>query len=696
MYTHYTFDNISGNTIINETSNGNAIIQNMTQSGTSKIGSHSIQGTGGAHGIYNLALPSNMFNNDFTMSFWSYFSNITAHSAVLRDLGTNVVFIYKIGNELRYYRYSTFYTIATIQGNQWYHIVLRHNSSANTLDFFLDGTLTFTLTSGQFDTGGPTSNFSIFGTKNGTRWSDGVIGLLDDFRFYTSALSSSEIGALGSTDTTPPTITLTGNAVVNTLLGEPYSDAGATAVDDTDGDITANITTTNTVNVNTVGTYTVYYDVTDAAGNVGTTVTRTVNVIDAIIPVITLLGEPNVSLKVGNSYTDAGATATDNVDGNITANIVTTGTVDTNTSGTYILYYNVSDAAGNAATVVSRTIVVSAVPEVVIEESKPTVDVTSISIVPVAANATAATKRAFTKNAVRNMFTELASQIGNKPVKLAAGSALPGFSEAVAEDVFLYDTRYKTTFEKTEMLNKTFYLASDTNDTITLPTINNSLTVTQNTDDFTIVTPESTVTKVSGDTFIYGGLTLIFGSVYGYLQSDVICFNRGTKITCMNPDTKDDMEVPVEQLREGMYVKTYKHGYIRMKQLASKMIENPETDERSQNRLYICEPGDSFPELTEPLIMTGCHAILVDKINDMQHKTMVELLGSLFLTDEKVRLMCMYDERVYPYCQAGEYEVWHVCLDHYDPNMNYGIYANGLLVESCSERNIYLSSLQKM
>ena len=70
----------------------------------------------------------------------------------------------------------------------------------------------------------------------------------------------------------------------------------------------------------------------------------------------------------------------------------------------------------------------------------------------------------------------------------------------------------------------------------------------------------------------------------------------------MNPDTKDDMEVPVEQLREGMYVKTYKHGYIRMKQLASKIIENPETDERSQNRLYICEPGDSFPELTEPYL----------------------------------------------------------------------------------------------
>jgi len=31
---------------------------------------------------------------------------------------------------------------------------------------------------------------------------------------------------------------------------------------------------------------------------------------------------------------------------------------------------------------------------------------------------------------------------------------------------------------------------------------------------------------------------------------------------------------------------------------------------------------------------------------------------------------------------------WHICLDHVDELMNYGIYANGLLVESCSEVNI--------
>ena len=82
--------------------------------------------------------------------------------------------------------------------------------------------------------------------------------------------------------------------------------------------------TVNSVDVNTVGTYTVTYNVSDAAGNAATQVTRTVNITpDVTIPVITLLGEAEVSLELGSTYTDAGATAVDNIDGDITANIVT-------------------------------------------------------------------------------------------------------------------------------------------------------------------------------------------------------------------------------------------------------------------------------------------------------------------------------------------------------------------------------------
>ena len=80
-----------------------------------------------------------------------------------------------------------------------------------------------------------------------------------------------------SEDTTKPVITLKGNASVDVVLNSTYTDEGATATDDNDGDISSSIATTNNVNSNLKGTYTVTYTVSDAAGN-SDTKTRTVNV----------------------------------------------------------------------------------------------------------------------------------------------------------------------------------------------------------------------------------------------------------------------------------------------------------------------------------------------------------------------------------------------------------------------------------
>lgn len=82
-----------------------------------------------------------------------------------------------------------------------------------------------------------------------------------------------------ASDVIPPVITLIGNSTEVVTVGTVYSDAGATATDDTDGDLTSSITTANNVDVNTVGSYTVTYSVNDAAGNLATQVVRTVNVV---------------------------------------------------------------------------------------------------------------------------------------------------------------------------------------------------------------------------------------------------------------------------------------------------------------------------------------------------------------------------------------------------------------------------------
>ena len=82
-----------------------------------------------------------------------------------------------------------------------------------------------------------------------------------------------------------------------------------------------------------------------------------INVIeDSIAPVITLLGDATVSIEVGDTYIDAGATAKDNYDGDITSNIVTVSNVDTAIVGSYTVTYDVSDANGNAAATVTRIV----------------------------------------------------------------------------------------------------------------------------------------------------------------------------------------------------------------------------------------------------------------------------------------------------------------------------------------------------
>ena len=94
----------------------------------------------------------------------------------------------------------------------------------------------------------------------------------------------------------------------------------------------------------------------DSSSNTATEVTRTVNVVDTTIPVITITGDATVTVQVGDTYSDEGATALDNYDGDITEDIVTVNNVDTDIVGAYTVTYNVSDSSSNTATEVTRTV----------------------------------------------------------------------------------------------------------------------------------------------------------------------------------------------------------------------------------------------------------------------------------------------------------------------------------------------------
>src|SRR5699024_9086161 len=118
---------------------------------------------------------------------------------------------------------------------------------------------------------------------------------------------------------------------------------------DLDGDLTESVEITEDIDMNVPGEYEVNYEVADSSGNITTETRKVVVLEDDEAPVITLNDDTPIELEVGETYEETGATAEDNVDGDITDDIEITGGVNTNKVGDYTITYTVSDAAGNEA-----------------------------------------------------------------------------------------------------------------------------------------------------------------------------------------------------------------------------------------------------------------------------------------------------------------------------------------------------------
>ncbi len=155
-------------------------------------------------------------------------------------------------------------------------------------------------------------------------------------------------------DKTPPKLTLNGKSEITVSLLKFYKEPGFKATDTYDGDLTKSVKTKQTKV--SKDTYEITYTVTDKSGNEAVK-TRTLIVQDKIKPVLTLNGQEYVYIELGGKYTDKGAKASDDVDGNITQKISKSGNVNTNAEGTYYLKYSATDKNGNTATVTRKVIV---------------------------------------------------------------------------------------------------------------------------------------------------------------------------------------------------------------------------------------------------------------------------------------------------------------------------------------------------
>ena len=164
-------------------------------------------------------------------------------------------------------------------------------------------------------------------------------------------------------DTIPPELTLVEKKDSYTAPGTPYQEDGYTATDLCDGDLTDQVR-----RVEKDGK--VYYSVTDRAGNTTERV-RTINYKDVTPPEITLKGDAEITLKAGTPFTDPGATAIDNRDGDVTEKMTVEGGVDVYRAGEYTITYRAADSFGNESEA-KRTVHITPIrqPDTVVPDGK--------------------------------------------------------------------------------------------------------------------------------------------------------------------------------------------------------------------------------------------------------------------------------------------------------------------------------------
>ena len=95
-----------------------------------------------------------------------------------------------------------------------------------------------------------------------------------------------------------------------------------------------------------------------------------------------------------------------------------------------------------------------------------------------------------------------------------------------------------------------------------------------------------------------------------------------------------------------------------------KQIYHPASKERVKEQLYKYSSA-THPEIFEDLVLTGCHSVLVDYFVDQEQRAKTfEVLGYLYMTDDKYRLPACVDENAEVYDPPGEYTIYHFALEN--------------------------------
>lgn len=159
-----------------------------------------------------------------------------------------------------------------------------------------------------------------------------------------------------------------------------------------------------------------------------------------------------------------------------------------------------------------------------------------------------------------------------------------------------------------------------------------------------------------------------------------ICFLKGTYIY-----TNKGYEL-IENLKKGDLVNTFKDNYVPIDTIVEEEMYHDAQKERNKGQLYKLDHPE-YPQLLKELYITGAHSLLVGKLTDKQKNQIIQDYGKTFATDLFDRLPAYLDEKAKVHDVSGKYTIYHLALENENIFSNYGIYANGLLVESLSKND---------
>ena len=168
-----------------------------------------------------------------------------------------------------------------------------------------------------------------------------------------------------------------------------------------------------------------------------------------------------------------------------------------------------------------------------------------------------------------------------------------------------------------------------------------------------------------------------------------VCFNAGTGILCLK--NGKEQYVRVGRLMEGDQVKTLNHGY---KKIVDIRKGNFKLNGLLDMGLYRMKKQGN---MIDDLEMTGLHCVLVDK-NDKKYADDIKRQGGLknkkFFIDGKFRLRAR-ESHEFQQMEPDTYTIFSFALED-EEQEQYGIWANGALVETTSRKMLEISNMIKI